>query len=324
MFAVDRDLGSGYVQQWNTSLQRELTSDISVEVAYVGSKITRVGLPDTNLNQLTVEQLAQGSPLLQFGCPIRSSAPGPAVVVASATRRSLRAQLLRAVYRRYHDGEPVSEQRRARRSTRASYAKLEQRFSGGLSYLVSYTRSKLDGRRLVGVRRVDSHRAGRQLPGRRQRSTARLERDYSTGDIPHVFVASAVWDVPFGRGHRRRGVAGGLGALVNDWTLTGAAHRCSRASRSPSPKPTNSNSVRGVRHAAAQPDRRSGPACRRAVRQQVVRHQRVFNGLSVHAWHEPAQPGAGTGLSQSRHRRRATGAAAGEPPRSKPEWRCST
>jgi hypothetical protein len=26
VFAVDRDLGSGYVQQWNTSLQRELTS----------------------------------------------------------------------------------------------------------------------------------------------------------------------------------------------------------------------------------------------------------------------------------------------------------
>src|SRR3954469_23276233 len=26
----------------------------------------------------------------------------------------------------------------------------------------------------------------------------RLERDYSTGDIPHVFVASAVWEAPLG------------------------------------------------------------------------------------------------------------------------------
>ena len=60
MFAVDRDLGSGYVQQWNASVQRELTSNIAVEVAYVGSKITRVGIPDTNLNQLTVEQLRSG------------------------------------------------------------------------------------------------------------------------------------------------------------------------------------------------------------------------------------------------------------------------
>src|SRR6185369_9776268 len=63
VFSVDRDLGSGYVQQWNTSLQRELGADLAVEIAYVGSKITRVGLPDTNLNQLTVEQLAQGASL---------------------------------------------------------------------------------------------------------------------------------------------------------------------------------------------------------------------------------------------------------------------
>ena len=26
-----------------------------------------------------------------------------------------------------------------------------------------------------------------------------LERDYSTGDIPHVFVASAVWEMPSAR-----------------------------------------------------------------------------------------------------------------------------
>ena len=48
----------------------------------------------------------------------------------------------------------------------------------------------------------------------------KLERDYSTGDIPHVFVASAVWDLPFGAGRPSR--AGGVvGALVNDWTFAG-------------------------------------------------------------------------------------------------------
>ncbi len=30
----------------------------------------------------------------------------------------------------------------------------------------------------------------------------KLERDYSTGDIPHVFVASAVWDLPVGANRR--------------------------------------------------------------------------------------------------------------------------
>jgi hypothetical protein len=47
-----------------------------------------------------------------------------------------------------------------------------------------------------------------------------LERDYSTGDIPHVFVTSAIWDIPFGAGRRSR-ASGILGAVVNDWTVTG-------------------------------------------------------------------------------------------------------
>ena len=40
-----------------------------------------------------------------------------------------------------------------------------------------------------------------------------LERDYSTGDIPHVFVSSVVWDLP---AHQLHGV---LGAIANDWTI---------------------------------------------------------------------------------------------------------
>ena len=46
-----------------------------------------------------------------------------------------------------------------------------------------------------------------------------LERDYSTGDIPHVFVSSVVWDLPVGAG-RARQLHGVLGAIANDWTVT--------------------------------------------------------------------------------------------------------
>ena len=89
VFAVDGTLGSGYVQQWNVSLQRELTPNTTVEVAYVGSNITHVGIPDTNLNQLTASQLALGSSLLArvpnpyFGLIPRSSSLGdPTIPVA--------------------------------------------------------------------------------------------------------------------------------------------------------------------------------------------------------------------------------------------------
>jgi hypothetical protein len=42
----------------------------------------------------------------------------------------------------------------------------------------------------------------------------KLERDVSNGDIPNLFVTSATFDLPFEQN-------GFLGALVNDWTVTG-------------------------------------------------------------------------------------------------------
>jgi hypothetical protein len=192
VFAVDRDLGSGYVQQWNASAQRELTSNIAVEVAYVGSKITRVGLPDTNLNQLTVDQLAQGATLQRrvtnpyFGMIPRSSSLGdPTIPVA---------QLMRP-YPRY---TTVSLYRNNVGTTiyHGFYTKLEQRLSRGLSYVVSYTRSKLvdDASSVFDASILTGPVANFPVADSFNRH---LERDYSTGDIPHVFVASAIWELPW-------------------------------------------------------------------------------------------------------------------------------
>ncbi|MDQ3257314.1 MAG: hypothetical protein M3R15_26080, partial [Acidobacteriota bacterium] len=74
-------------------MQREITPNLVFEVAYAGSKITHVGIPDTNINQLTLAQLALGSALLQqvpnpfFGQIPRSSSLGDPTIP--------RAQLLR-------------------------------------------------------------------------------------------------------------------------------------------------------------------------------------------------------------------------------------
>jgi hypothetical protein len=93
---------------------------------------------------------------------------------------------------------------------------VRQRLSHGLAYSVAYTRSKLvdeassvfDASILTGPVAnypiADSHNLSR-------------ERDYSTGDIPHVFVSSVVWDMPAGRG-RPRPLRGVWGAIANDWT----------------------------------------------------------------------------------------------------------
>ena len=214
VFAVNGNLGSGYVQQWNVSVQRELTASMTVEAAYVGSKITNVGIPDSNLNQLTVDQLALGSALLKtvsnpyFGIIPRSSSLGdPTITVA---------QLMKP----YPEYTTVSLYRNNVGTTRYDGFELSvrRRLSRGMFFSAAYTRSKLeddassvfDASILTGplatFQIADSHNLSR-------------ERDYSTGDIPHAFVSSIVWDLPAGSG-RRSQLHGILGAVLNDWTAT--------------------------------------------------------------------------------------------------------
>src|SRR6185436_5413625 len=139
VFTVDRDLGSGYAQQWNFAVQRELTKNLVVEIAYAGSKITHVGIPDTNINQLSAAQLALGSSLLTrvtnpfFGQIPRSSSLGdPTIPVAQLLKPFPRFTTV-SLYRNNVGNTNYN----------ALQAKLEKRFSGGLGFLVSYTRSKL-------------------------------------------------------------------------------------------------------------------------------------------------------------------------------------
>jgi hypothetical protein len=217
VFAVDSTLGSGYVQQWNASVQRELRSNLSVEVAFLGSKITHVGIPDTNLNQLGVEQLALGNALLErvpnpyFGVIPRSSSLGdPTISVA---------QLLKP-FPRY---TTVSLYRNNVGNTqyRALSAKVEQRLAHGLTYIVSYTRSRLiddassvfDASVLTGP--VTNYPVADSF-------NRHLERDYSTGDIPHLLVASGVWQVPAvapGVSSWRRALA----SLGGGWSVSAVA-----------------------------------------------------------------------------------------------------
>ena len=215
VFTVNRDLGSGYAQQWNLAIQHELVRNLSFEVAYVGSHITHVGIPDVNINQLTVDQLATGSALLQkvanpfFGQIPRSSSLGDPTIAAGQLLKPFPEFLTVAPYRNnvgstvYHGFE----------------AKLEQRLTAGLSYLVSYTHSKLidtassvfDASVLTGP--VANFPVADSFNLRR-------ERDSSTGDIPNVFVASYTWEIPVGRGHSLN-PAGVWGVLANGWQMTG-------------------------------------------------------------------------------------------------------
>lgn len=215
VFSVDRDLGSGYVQQWNLAIQREISHNFVAEVAYAGSKVTHVGIPDSNINQLTADQLAQGNTLLQqvtnpyFGQIPRSSSIGDPTIP--------RAQLLRPFPR----FTTVSLYRNnvGNTSYNALQAKLEKRLSHGLAFLVSYTRSKLiDDAGSVFDASILTGPVG-NFPVADSFNRA-LEKDVSTGNIPNVFVTSFTYELPFGKG-RHFNLTGLANKLLGGWEIAG-------------------------------------------------------------------------------------------------------
>ena len=198
--------------------ERQVTNNLSVDVAYVGSHIVHVGIPDSNLNQLTAAQLAQG--LTNPGALTEQVAnPYVGQVPASSTiggKTVAAAQLLKP-YPRFQN---VATYRN--NSGTANYnaieAKVEQRVTNGLYFLFAYTHSKLidDASSVFSSTVLSSPNSSSLIAADTFRPY--LERDSSNGDMPNVTSVAATYDLPVGRGHRlaSHGVAN---LVVGGWAV---------------------------------------------------------------------------------------------------------
>ncbi|HWC20180.1 MAG TPA: TonB-dependent receptor [Terriglobales bacterium] len=218
VYTVARDAGSGYAQQWNLAVQREITNNMSFEAAYVGSHIVHVGIPDFNLNQLTATQLAQGASLLaQVPNPYFGQIPASSPI---GGRTVSAAQLLKP-YPRFQN---VAIYRNNAGSTtyNAFQAKLEQRFNHGTYLLFGYTHSKLiDAASAVFSTTVLSSPNSSSLVAADTYRPS-LERDSSNGDMPNVWSVSGIYELPAGRGHRFA-ASGLMNTFLGGWSLNAIA-----------------------------------------------------------------------------------------------------
>ena len=192
VFGVDRKTGSGYSQQWNFTVQKTVGRDLDFEIGYMGSKNTHLGLPEANLNQLPAPELALGAALVAkvanpyFGAiPASSSLGAPTIA---------RQQLLRAFPRfttvaLFRDNVADSEYE-------AVHARLEKRFSHGLTFTFAYTFSKLIDDASTYFSQSIFTGPVLNNAGAADAFNRRLERDLSSGDIPRVFSAGWVWRIP--------------------------------------------------------------------------------------------------------------------------------
>lgn len=215
VFGVQRDNGSGYAQQWNGMVQKTWRRDWSVEAGYLGSKLTRLGVPDVNSNQLTVGQLALGGVLTE-------QAPNPYFGQIPANTQLSTATVARGqLMRPYPRFTTVALYRNntGHSTYHSLQARVERRWSRGLTLTGSYTYSRLiddagavfDAAILTGpvanFQAADSH-------------NKRLEKDVSTGHIPHIFAGAVVHELPFGRRRAVR-LEGWVDWLAGGWNVAG-------------------------------------------------------------------------------------------------------
>jgi len=212
VYTVNRNAGSGYVEQWNLAFQRAITNNLSVDVAYVGSHIVHVGIPDSNLNQLAAAQLATG-PSLQTKVtnPFAGQVPG---TLGAPTISN--AQLLKP-FPRFQN---VATYRNNSGTTNynAIEAKVEQRMSHGLYLLFSYTHSKLidDASSVFSSTVLSSPNSSSLIAADTYRPY--LERDSSLGDMPNVTSAAVIYELTAGRNHRFAHSAFG-NTVLGGWAL---------------------------------------------------------------------------------------------------------
>ena len=256
-------------------VSEDLGEDWSMEVGYLGSKLTNLGVPDVNLNQLTVEQLALGSALTQqvpnpfFGqIPASSSLGGPTIA---------RQQLLRP-YPRFTT-VALYRNNVGHSTYHSLQTRLERRFSDGLTFTAAYTFSKLidDAGAVFDAAILTGPAASFQAADSYNR---RLEKDESTGSIPHVFSGSFVWELPLGQG-RRWNLSGWQNALAGGWQLAGIV-RLQSGSPLAVTQATNLNAFAGF--GIQRPNRIGDPALPSDERSTsaMVQHRGLCAGAAVH------------------------------------------
>jgi len=191
----DRKSRAPYMQSWNFSIQRELRRNLALDLAYAGTSGAKLYTPGSNLNQLHPSLLGPPS---QFG-GLTSQQRRPFPEFQNIAYNTFGVSSI------YHSFQ----------------TKLEQRFSAGLSFLLSYTWSKaLDN----GSGLFPSDNPSISSSFRLQNLyNMRGERSIAADDQAHRFVASYTYDLPWGPGRAYLNSNSVWAKVFGSWQIGGIA-----------------------------------------------------------------------------------------------------
>ena len=202
--SVLQDTVTPWSQQWNLNLQRQLPGQISLEVAYVGTRglqLSRNGEGGLDLNQLDPQYLSLGSQLNQ---QVDNPFFGKGTGGFFAFPRIARGQLLRP-FPQFTSIIPLYSS-----GNSSNYHALQVTFGKRLGKGIQIDGNYAWAKNIEeGLNHQDSY-------------NIRQSRSLASIDIAHRFVVSYLVELPFGRG-RRFGATSSrfVNAIIGSWQFNG-------------------------------------------------------------------------------------------------------
>ncbi|MBM3755053.1 MAG: hypothetical protein FJW38_13855 [Acidobacteria bacterium] len=205
---------------WNWSVQRELPGQGLLEVNYTGSRGAHLFWGATSLSYLDPQYFSIGRNNLEAQVPNPMFGQITNPLAANLNRQTIqRFRLLRPMP--HFDGTSVgtSEPAAANSYYHALQMKYEKRFSKGVTFLGHYTWSKMIDDASIASGNVQWLGGSTAMQNPFDRKN---EKSLSAHDIPHRFVASGAYELPFGRGRKfASGISRWADLAVGGWEVSG-------------------------------------------------------------------------------------------------------
>jgi hypothetical protein len=219
--AVPKDgLHQPRYQNWNITIERQVTDNLVLDIAYVGNHGTRLPAQGTLggllANMSDPKVLALGASVLQ-GTDFAAAG----INIPYAGFPGDVAQALRPYpqygYIHWRD-MPIGHS-----IYHALEIKLDRRWSNGLQARVAYTWSKLinDGAESAQGDEGPSSASSWQGNGvQNPLDTQKAQRGLSVDDVPHTLVLSYSYELPLGPGKKFANTSGPVGKVVGGWSVS--------------------------------------------------------------------------------------------------------
>jgi hypothetical protein len=212
---VDRNYQQPYLQAWNFNIQRVLPGQVSVEIAYSGSRgVHLVGTRD--FDQLDPKYLSLGSQL-------NNQVPNPYYGVITSGPLSTPTITLGQSLRPYPQFTDVNSALATygESSYHAMLLTLHRQLSKGFSVSGSYTCSKLIDNIVPSPNWGGFSGASFQIGLPQNYWNPKGERSLAGYDIPQTLVVSYIYKIPLGEGKAFMNKGTVLNKIVGGWQING-------------------------------------------------------------------------------------------------------